>query len=221
MGRHRHGGTALACVCALLAAAAAARGASPRITEVVPAGREGMLVCGLRTEGLPGDRIVSTLRSGLVSAVELELEVRQGDSRAVGGNRFMMRLSYDLWEEVFAVDVAGRESRFPDLAGLRAYLSAMPQLPVAPLSALDDATPAVIRAGLRLHPIAPDTRGRMGEMISGGAAEAGTHGDAVQEVSISLGRLIRFFYKGDGDADMDVMRESPPFRPGELSVEPD
>ncbi len=207
--------------CLLLLLCAAAAGAAPRIISVAPAGRDSLLLCRLTTEGLPGERIVSTLRSGLVSAVELQLEVRQGGNRPLAGHHVMMLLSYDLWEEVFAVNVAGEEERFPDLATLRDYLSAMPPLPVAPLSVLDGVTPAVIRAGLRLHPIAPDTRGRMEDMISGEETGRGGHGDAVQEVSISLGKLIRFFYKGDGDSDLDVTRESDPFRPGELNHEPD
>ncbi|MBC8423997.1 hypothetical protein H8E07_07720 [bacterium] len=208
-------------LCLLLLLSAVAAGAAPRITSVAPAGRDSLLLCRLTTEGLPGERIVSTLRSGLVSAVELKLEVRQGDDRSLAGHHVMMLLSYDLWEEVFAVNVSGEEARFPDLESLRTYLSAMPPLPVAPLSILDGVTPAVIRAGLRLHPIAPDTRGRMEEMISGESTTRGGHGDAVQEVSISLGKLIRFFYKGDGDSDMDVTRDSAPFRPGELTHEPD
>ncbi len=203
----------------LLTLFAATAGAAPLITSVAPLGSEDLLFCRLTTEGLPGERIVSTLRSGLVSALELKLEVLQDGERPMAANHLMMRLSFDLWEEVYAVSMAGHEARFPDLESLRAYLAAMPPLPVAPLSALADATPAVVRAGLRLHPIAPDTRGRMGQMISGEQSVRGGPGDAVQEVSISLGRLIRFFYKGD-DADMDITCDSAPFRPGELKHEP-
>ncbi|MBU0740904.1 hypothetical protein KKG45_08610 [bacterium] len=204
----------------LLTLLASAACAAPRIISVVPAGRDDLLVCSLTTEGLPGERIVSTLRSGLVSAIELRLEVLQEDDRSVARNHILMLLSFDLWEEVYAVSMAGQEARFPDLEGLHAYLSALPPLPVATLSVLDDVTPAVVRAGLRLHPIAPDTRGRMGQMISGGQSVRNGQGDAVQEVSVSLGRLIRFFYRGGDDADMDAYCDSAPFRPGELTHAP-
>lgn len=219
MGGGRVAQTLQAWLSLLLTLFASAAGAAPHITSVAPAGHDDLLVCTLTTEGLPGERIVSTLRSGLVSAIELKLEVLQADDRPVAGHHLMMQLSFDLWEEVYAVSVAGRESRFPDLDGLRTYLSVLPSLPVAPLSVLDDVTPAVVRVGLRLHPIAPDTRGRMERMISGGRTVRSGPGDAVQEVSISLGRLIRFFYKGD-EANMDVSFDSAPFRPGELKHEP-
>jgi len=212
MGGRRHG----LLLSVLMTAAALSAQAAPRITAVAPEAHEDVLVCRLATEGLPGERIVSTLHSGLVSAVELKLEILQDGDRSVASNRLLMRLSFDLWEEVYAVSVAGHEARLPDLDGLETYLGALPPLPVAALSALDAATPAVVRAGLRLHPIAPDTRGRMGRMISGGPSAQVGRGDDVQEVSVSLGRLIRFFYGGDEDADMDVSRTSAPFRPEEL-----
>jgi len=215
MGGRRHG-----LMLSVLMTAAFAAQAAPRITAVVPEAEEDVLVCRLATEDLPGERIVSTLHSGLVSAVELKLEVLQDGGRPVASNRLLMRLSFDLWEEVYAVDVAGHEARLSDLEGLKTYLGALPPLPVAALSALDAATPAVVRAGLRLHPIAPDTRGRMERMISGGLSAQVGRGDDAQEVSVSLGRLIRFFYGGDDDADMDVSRTSSPFRPGELNHAP-
>jgi hypothetical protein len=201
----------------LFAALATSAGATPRITLVTPAGHDGLLICRLTTADLPSERIVSTLRSGLVSAVEFNLEVLQDGDRPVAGNRVMVRLSFDLWEEVYAVDLGGSETRLADLTALRDYLADLPPLPVASLDALDDATPAVIRAGLRLHTIAPDTRGRMEGMISGDRDDGGRHGDPGQEVLVNLGKLIRFFYKGGAQDDMDHTLESAPFLTRELT----
>lgn len=201
----------------LLAALATSAGAAPRITLVSPTGQDGLLICRLTTADLPSERIVSTLRSGLVSAIEFNLEVLQDGDRTVAGNRVMVRLSFDLWEEVYAVDLGGTETRLANLTDLRDYLADLPPMPVAPLDALDNTTPAVIRAGLRLHTIAPDTRGRMEGMISGDRAADGRHGDPGQEVLVSLGKLIRFFYKGGAQDDMDHTLDSAPFLTGELT----
>jgi len=201
----------------LLTTLATSTNAAPRITLVTPSGQDGLLICRLTTTNLPSERIVSTLRSGLVSAIEFNLEVLQDGNRPVAGNRVMVRLSFDLWEEIYAVDLGGTETRLADLAALRDYLADLPPLLVAPLDALDDTTPAVIRAGLRLHTIAPDTRGRMEGMISGERAADGRHGASGQEVLVSLGKLIRFFYKGGAQDDMDHILDSAPFLTGELT----
>ncbi len=191
--------------------------ATPRITSVSPAGADSLLICRLTTADLPGERIVSTLRSGLVSAIEFHMEVIQAGNRAVAGNNVTIRLSFDLWEEVYAVDLGGDETRLPSLSALREYLAELPPLPVAPLNVLDNTTPSVIRAGLRLHTIAPDTRGRMEGMISGDRTAGGHQNDPGQEVLVSLGKLIRFFYKDSGNENMDHTLESVPFLVRELT----
>lgn len=199
-------------VCLALAAVAAAE---PRLVSVAPAGGDGLLTCRLTTADLPGERIVSTLNSGLVSAVEFHLDVLQDGDRPVTGNTVTVRLSFDLWEEVYTVSLGDERTSLPDLASLQAWLAEPPELPVAPLAALDDALPAVIRAGLSLHPIAPDTRGRMEGMISGEDAAA-RESDGGQEVLVGLGKLIRFFYHDGSREDLDHELASPPFRTGEL-----
>ncbi len=188
--------------------------AEPRLVSVAPGGGDGLLTCRLTTADLPGERIVSTLESGLVSAIEFHLDVVQDDDRAVIGNIVTVRLSFDLWEEVYTVSLGEQRTRLPDLAALRAWLAEPPALPVAPLEALDAALPAVIRAGLQLHPIAPDTRGRMEGMISG--SDTGGDGPG-QEVLVGLDTLIRFFYRDGSGEDRDHELASTAFIIGELS----
>ena len=195
----------------LLAGVAAAE---PRLTSVAPGGEPGLLTCRLTTADLPGERIVSTLESGLVSAVEFHLDVLQHDD-PVTGNIVTVRLSYDLWEETYTVSLDGERTHLPDLAALRAWLTEPPPLPVAPLDALDGDLPAVIRAGLRLHVIAPDTRGRVEGLISGeGRSREDARG---QQVLVGLGKLIRFFYQDGAREKLDHELVSAAFRLGELA----
>lgn len=206
-------GILTASVCTLLLALSIGeplRAETPRILALEPARTDSLLVCRLRTAGLPGPEILSTLRSGLSSAVDLQLEVLDGRGRAIDGRVLRLRLDYDLWDEVFSLaqgDDRGA-TRLPDDAALQAWFDRTPWLPVAPLAALANTGPVRLRAALRLHAIAPSERERLGEVVSGPDG---------QEVSLGLGKLIRYFYRGGAREGDGATAESPPFAPGELA----
>lgn len=186
-----------------------ARAQAPRIIALEPARTDSLLVCRLRTAGLPGPEILSTLRSGLSSAIDLQLEVLDGRGRAIDGRALRLRLDYDLWDEVFSIAQGERDvTRLPDDAALQAWFDRTPWLPVAPLAALANSGPLRLRAALRLHAIAPSERERLGEVVSGPDG---------QEVSLGLGKLIRYFYRGGARAGDGAAADSPPFAPGELA----
>lgn len=198
---------------------------APRLLALTPARAGGLLVCDVATAGLPGERIVSSLRSGLVSSIDLQLELLDGRERVVAGNRLTLRLAFDLWEEIFAVEGHGGRRPFADLAALQGFLADLRALPVAPLAslaALGDGERLRLRAGLSLHAVAPSEIARVGEAIAGGAADGAAPGGGGQEVSVSLGRLIRLFYRGGPDRDEPAARAvSPWFRLEELRDAPD
>lgn len=201
-------------------AAIADSAAAPRLLALAPARAGGLLVCDVATAGLPGDQIVSSLRSGLVSAIDLQLELLDGRERVVAGNRLTLRLAFDLWEEIFAVEDDRGRHPFADLAALQGFLAELRALPVAPLAslaALGGDARLRVRAGLSLQPVAPSEIARVGEAIGGDAPDAAAPGGGGQEVSVSLGRLIRLFYRGVPDRDEPATRAvSPWFRLEEL-----
>ena len=174
----------------LLAFAAPARAEDPAVVAVEPARRESLLVCRLRTQGLPGEKILSTLHSGLASAIDLQLEVAAADGRVVASRVVRLRLVYDLWEEVFVVTHDGAEARVDDDDALAGWLAEPPWLPVAPLAALAGSRDCGCAPGLQLHTIEPSERTRLEEVVAG---------PEDHEVSVGLGTLIRFFYKGGRD----------------------
>lgn len=203
----------------LLLAATPALG-QPRITRIEPMRSGGVLACRLQTADLPGDRILSTLASGLESAIEIRVRVRGpgADLR----RDFELRLSYDLWEQIYAVRLADRQLRFADADELRTWLAELPPLAIAPLSELSGQNGGELRleAGLVLHALAPAARGRMQEMVAGdGAVRA--RDDGGQEASVSMGRLIRLFYRGSGNDDSTGRCTSAAFTIRELNDVPD
>jgi hypothetical protein len=182
---------------ALAPAAPAIATPKPEVTAVEPARTDCLLTCAVRTAHLPGDRLSSSLESGLPSAIEMDLDLFDERNRVVGKNRVFLRIAFDLWEEVFRVEGVGAPRDFADRAQLERFLARIPELPVTALSGLHGARRHRIRVGLELHPVAPRETERLGDWVAGGAA-AGSETDDPdgREVSVSLGQVIRFFYKG-------------------------
>jgi hypothetical protein len=190
----------------------------PRVIAVAPARTGELVVCRLTTAGLPGERLVQSMRSGLVSAVDLEVALLDAGRRPVHRGRLTLQLAFDLWEEVFAVRGGGNERRFADLAALRSFLGELDTVPVAPLDLLREGERYRVRVGLRLHPIAPSQRQRVADAIAG--QQRPRHpGQDQQETTVSLGQLIRLFYdEGDEPARGEAL--SPWFTPEELRRAP-
>lgn len=180
---------------AAVTGAAAAEG--PRLVRVVPARLGEQLICRLETTGLPGEKQLQSMRSGLDAAVELDLAVVDEGDQRLGGRSLSLRMGFDLWEEVFSVRADGRERRFATLADLQAYLADLGGLEVSPTTALGGTGRLRLRVGLVAHAIAPDERQRVEDVVAGGARHR--EGQDQQEASVSLGRLIRVFYKGGRD----------------------
>lgn len=184
--------------CWLAAGAGSAAEDPARVTAVTPARVGDLVVARLVTEGLPGQRLLQSMRSGLVSAVDLDLALLDDRQKVVGGNSISLQLGFDLWEEVFSVRSDGRERRFQDLDDLQAYLSELQALPVIPVSRLLPEASYQLRVSWQLYPIAPAEQDRLEDVIVGDQRSQ-REGQDQQEASVSLGRLIRFFYKGSGD----------------------
>ena len=172
---------------------------SPAKVVGVRPGREGnLVVCHLKTSGLPAVKQLQSMRSGLVSSVEFDLALLDEEDRLLGGNTLTLRLAFDLWEEVFSVQEDDRERRFQTLDDLESYLADLSNLAVTPTANLDRNQRYRVRVGLVVNSIAPDEQKRVEEVIAG---DNRPHREGLdqQEASVSLGRLIRLFYKGGND----------------------
>ena len=185
----------------------------PAVTAISPVRDNGHLACRILTEGLPGERLLSSMRSGIVSAVDLDVDVLDARNRRVAGARITFQPAFDLWDEVYSVLVDGREHRLDDVAGLRAWLARPPEMRLLPhgdLRVFEE--PLVLRGALTLHPIAPRDRRRVQDVIAGSGAEDRN------EATVSFGKLIRFFYKDrEQTSDPAGAARSRPFDVEELN----
>ncbi len=208
---------AAAALVLMLAAAAAVQAADAPavVTGAEPARAGDLLVARLRTAGLPGDRLLQSMRSGLVSAVEFDVVLLDEREDAVAGSRVLLLLGFDLWEEIWSVRTDGQEHRFGTLDELRGYLADLRAVPVAPASLVAPEAGYRLRVELQTHPIAPDEQARVEDAIAG-VQRPRREGLDQQEAQVSLGRLIQLFYKGGGRSAGGRAFVSPWFRGREV-----
>ena len=177
----------------------AAAGETAEVVSVTPHLQDGLLVCDVHTAGLPGEKINSSVRSGLVSSIDLMLELIQAeDGHRLAAGQASFQLAFDLWEEIFSVRGDGSERRFRSLDELQAHLAELGTVPVIPVNRLTPDARYRLRIGLQVYPIAPVEQDRVEDVIAGDQRPR-REGQDQQEASVSLGQLIRFFYKGGGE----------------------
>ena len=201
---------------ALMTPRAARADEKAQIISAAPALSGNLVVCHLTTDGLPGEKLLQSMRSGLVSEVDFDLALLDEKQRVIAGNHLSLRLAFDLWEEVFSVRAGDQETRFTELAGLVEFLNELREVPVAPASLLGEDQRYQLRIDLKVHPVAPDEADRVEDAIAGDQRPQ-REGLDRQEATISLGRLIRFFYKEGGRGGADAELVSGWFRRKELS----
>ena len=188
--------------------------------SVTPVRYGSLLATLVRTQHLPGDRIASSLESGLPSAIEMRLDLRDARDRTIGESVVFYRVAFDLWDEIFRVEGPGADRTFADLDALEQFLDDLPRLPVASIGGLEMDARHRVRVACRLHPVAPRETEQLGEWVGGEPdareQERNTSAAAEREVSVSLGRIIRFFYRGSSDADEAAEKFSAWFVPASL-----
>ena len=170
-----------------------------RLVQVTPVLDGGQILCRLQTSGLPGAKQLQSMRSGLVAAVELQLGLFDDSDHLLDGRSVSLRMAFDLWDEVFSVRADGRERRFNALTDLQAYLADLSGLAVAPADLLAPGGRYRVQVGMVVHAVAPDEQQRVEDVIAGGQRPR-REGQDQQEASVSLGRLIKFFYQGGGES---------------------
>ena len=205
-------------LCALATVTLGSNDSSPQLVRVTPTKTDGLLTCRLQTLGLPGEKQLQSMRSGLISAIELDLALVDEDENTLSGNSLTLSFGFELWEEVFSVRQDTLEHRFNTLAAMQDYLADLKGLAVAPASSLTNNGRYRLRVDLIVHAIAPAEQERVEDVIVGDQRPQ-LEGRHQQEASVSLGHLIRLFYKGGRQGREGQMMMSQWFRPKEVQDE--
>lgn len=212
---------ALAALFLLAAHGARAADEGPRVVSVAPAVIGDGLVCDVTTSGLPTEKAVRSMGGGLPSAVDLVIELVDGEGDVVERRRVTYRIVFDLWDEIFRVESDRADVPVEGIEGVRAFLARFDALPIASIASLAGSDRYRLRVGVVSHAIAPSEKSRIGGWIAGEGAGTGEDTDE-REVTLGLGSLIRFVFGGSGDGDLPAgVGESPWFRPDDLARKDD
>ncbi len=204
-GKFSAGGLSLLLLLMMMAPGTAR--AAARVRSVDPQVQQGRLQGRLHTTGLPTEKQLQSMQSGLEAALELHLALQDGDDHPLAGRTVMLRMAFDLWDQVYAVRVDGQELRFGDLDQLREYLQDIQGLDVCTTGLLEADGRYRLQVAMVVHAVAPEEQARVEKVITGEGAPP-RQGRDQQEASVSLGSLIRIFYKGGGGEGDDQRLQS-------------
>jgi len=188
-----------------------------RIEAVVPSRVDSILVCNLRTRGLPDHPSRETLSSGLPSALVLAFSLVDASGDDLGGSLTEIRIEPDLWEEIMLVRTPLVDRRLASLDEVGELLRHLGPLPVLPMARLPRGLTFRIRVRLAVYPIAPAEIERVHALFGGGPSES--EADR-REVSVGLSSLVRYFLGDQPDEDWVADATSGPFTRQSLAEAP-
>ena len=195
---------------AALVVASGARGDTRepfRIVKVEAARNDSVLVCSVRSHGLPPPESRSTLESGLPSSLVIDLAVVATSGDEILGRRTEIRLEPDLWEGLFHVRTPFIDHRCESMDALTDRLRLLGPFPLATLVSLRtiEAEDIRIRARVAVHALAPDEKRGLVSLFRD------EDGVGRRESSAGIGRLFRFFLGRDENEPWVSEAHSAPF----------
>ncbi|MDH4036033.1 MAG: hypothetical protein OEX18_13910 [Candidatus Krumholzibacteria bacterium] len=203
--------TAVAAVAWLAAAATEARAAArPQITRVDVTTMNSELVCTIISTGLFTEQVVNTVESGLPAVVELLYRVVDSRDHSLRRGLYSMEIRCDVWNNVYALVRDDTSYTYASFALVSAAVERLEQVPVMPLSALDDATDISVEWAIAVYPL----RGKEQESIVGWVQEqvGGQSSRTWREQVLNIDDLIRRLSSKDTGRRSAWFR-SPSYRP--------
>jgi hypothetical protein len=186
------------------------------IDGVETARNDSLLLCSLRTQGLPDPSSRATLESGLPSSIVLAFRVLDQSGDEVAQARTEVRIEPDLWEGIFTLRTPLAQRRAETLEQVEAALARLGPLPVYPLAALPPQSPLRLQVQMAIHPLAPREVERVRALFGEDAVEEGGR----REVSVGVGTLLRYFLGKSPGENWVAAVTSDTFRCAGLPAEP-
>lgn len=179
-----------------LAAAVSVRADQPgaTLTRAEVYARDGWLHADLHLRDLIDHRTRSTIDSGLSGICAYEVTLLDGGSR-VAGQRWVLHLEHDLWEDRYLVRGPDGDRELASLAAMDSVVSFLEGVRLAPLGRLDQQREYRLRVTVEVQPLAAEDQDRLASYIS-------RRGDrSREELDLDLGSLFgRLFSGGSGGA---------------------
>ncbi|MCI0452047.1 MAG: DUF4390 domain-containing protein [Candidatus Latescibacteria bacterium] len=195
----------------LVVAAAEARAAPrPRVTRVDVSSTRDHVVCTITSDELFSEQVVNTVKSGLPAVVELVYRVVDARDRSLVRGLYTVEIRCDVWTDVYALVRDDTSYSYPSFETVSAAVERLEQVPVLPLSALDEGTEISILFAIAVYPL----RGKEQENIVGWVEEqvGGQSSRTWREQVLNIDDLIQRLFSDDVQQRSDWFR-SPSYRP--------
>jgi len=184
------------------------------IISVQPERRDGWLRLAVHARDLLDDRTRSTVESGLPGTCVYRI-VLVNDQGAISAQRLLsFALRFDVWEELYRLDGPGGEQVFSSLADADSAWANLENIAIARLNTLRETSQYRLQVFVAVRPIAPEDRLRVAEFVNQSSAGQS------EEMHIDIGALVSRLV-GGRRPDAGESFETGPFRPAELTEDPD
>jgi len=166
------------------------------------------------------DKIVSTIRSGLKSVIQIEIQVRNDAQKDVFHKRILRTISFDIWEQRYAVsdaDTTRFVTEFSDAKRLGGRLQDKLLIPVA---RLNQTGKFFIRMKVGINPISSRQAARASDWLldPNQRQEYVASENRSSTFEINLNRLVSFFISSRKQSDyISDWFVSPVFRMSDLN----
>ncbi len=101
-----------------------------RIETITPGVKNGQITVSARFRNLFSKKIVGTIQSGLPSIIQIEMKLLEGKEKTLVHKTLMRRISYDIWQERYAIDSPDSTQILTDFEAVKKVSSALQDEPL-------------------------------------------------------------------------------------------
>jgi hypothetical protein len=192
------GALTLLWVCTALVPAAARAGERPVIASARVYVAHSRIVSDLHCTRLFSEQIVGTVESGLPAVVELLYRVANRDDDDVHRGALVLRLQYDVWDDIYALDRGDTSLSFTSFTAMRNAVERMRRVPIVAIGDVEPGGVYSIEFSVAVHPL----RGGEQKRIVGWVDETvrGKNDGSWREQILNVNDLIHRFFRRDRES---------------------
>jgi len=182
----------------------------PIVSDVSVYVADGRVVCDVSCDGLFSEQIVGTIKSGLPAVVELLYSVEEGDGGTVSSGIYSYELRYDVWDDIFFVQIGDSSDSFDSFDGMKKTIEQLQAVTVLPATRVDRERQYAVFVTVAVHPLSGSDKQRIAGFVEE-TVGARSH-DSWREQVLNINDLIGWFFARDkGTSNRSETFETPFF----------
>jgi len=188
---------------------------TPRVVSILAKPGDGDLAVSVQLVNLFSPKIVSTIRSGMPAVIRFDFRLLEAPDRELQQATRSLNILYDLWNERYRLQNAGREQFVATFAELEKTCSAFEETKLLPLSRLSSQKIYQLRLQIAVIPISAKQDQQLRDWLaaSDDTEESAPGEDRAAGFRLNLSQLLSFFWgKKDRPYGASDWAISPPFQ---------